>query len=160
VSSSRPAFGAVKIVRALPEDAGELSSIAHAAKAHWGYPGTWLRRWGDVLTLTPSYLNAHPTFAIASEGRIIGFFALVMREKEAFLDHLWVLPSEKGKGAGRLLFEAAENLANTSGATSLKVESDPHAEGFYLRMGAVRHGQVPASMDGTERFLPLLEKAL
>jgi GNAT superfamily N-acetyltransferase len=150
----------VKIVRALPEDAAELSALARAAKAHWGYPETWLRSWGGVLTLTPAYIRAHPKFAAVSEGRIVGFFAAVMRGDDALLEHLWVLPAEMGKGVGRLLFESAEAHARTAGAARLKVECDPHAEGFYVRMGAVKRGHVPAPMEGLERFLPLLEKAL
>jgi GNAT superfamily N-acetyltransferase len=65
-----------------------------------------------------------------------------------------------GKGAGRQLFEFAEALARAAGAGRIAVESDPHAEDFYVHMGAKRYGQVPAPIDGRERFLPLLEKAL
>jgi GNAT superfamily N-acetyltransferase len=150
----------LKIVRALPGDAGELSSIAHAAKGPWGYPGDWIRQWADVLTVTPDYIGDHPTLAVASEGRLIGFVAVVLRGREAFLDHFWVLPGEMGKGVGRLLFESAEAFAREAGATLLKVESDPHAVGFYRHMGAVTCGHVAAPMDGHGRFLPLLEKAL
>jgi hypothetical protein len=65
-----------------------------------------------------------------------------------------------GRGAGRALFGYAEDLARLAGAASIKVESDPHAEEFYVRMGAVRYGQVSATMDGHERFLPLMEKPI
>jgi GNAT superfamily N-acetyltransferase len=150
----------MEIVKALPEDATELSSVARAAKRHWGYPESWLRLWDDALTLTPDYIRANPTFCLRSGGRIVGFFALVLREGEVFLDHLWVLPSETGKGAGRRLFESAEEVARSAGAATLKVESDPHSEGFYVHMGATRYGLVSAPMEGNERSLPLLEKAL
>jgi GNAT superfamily N-acetyltransferase len=148
------------IVEARPEDAAELSSLARAAKGHWGYPESWLNRWSDGLTVTPGYIGANPTFCAVSDGRIIGFGALILRDGEARLDHLWVLPSSLGMGAGRVLFEFAENLARTSHATVLRVQSDPHAEEFYVHMGATRYGQVSAEMDGQARFLPLLEKAL
>jgi GNAT superfamily N-acetyltransferase len=150
----------MKIVAACPEDAAELSSIAHSAKGHWGYPESWINHWRDVLTITPGYIGANPTYCAISDERIIGFCALVLRDGEAYLDHLWVLPSAIGRGAGRILFEFAENFARTSGATIIRVESDPHAEEFYVHMGATKYGQVSANMDGHERFLPLLEKAL
>ena len=41
------------------------------------------------------------------------------------------------------------------GVTALSIESDPHAEGFYLRLGARRIGEVPSTLPG--RVLPLLE---
>jgi GNAT superfamily N-acetyltransferase len=150
----------MEVVRALPEDAAELSSVAHAAKRHWGYPEGWLRLWDDALTLTPDYIRTNATFCIRSGGHIVGFFVLVLREGEAFLDHLWVLPSEMGKGAGRRLFESAEEVARSAGAATLRVESDPHSEEFYVHMGATRCGLISAPMEGHERSLPLLEKAL
>jgi GNAT superfamily N-acetyltransferase len=150
----------VKIVDARPEDAGKLSSIAQAAKSHWGYPEAWLRRWRDALTVTPDDLRSNPTHVAVEDGRVIGFVAVVLRGGEAFVEHLWVAPGEMGRGAGRLLFEHAERLARAAGAGALRVESDPHAESFYVHMGATCYGRVPAAMDGTERFLPLLVKPL
>jgi GNAT superfamily N-acetyltransferase len=150
----------VKIVEARPENAAELSLIARSAKGHWGYPESWLNRWSDALTVTPGYINAYPTFCAVLDGGIVGFCALILRGGEAYLDHLWVLPSVLGKGVGRSLFEFAENVARDSKATIIRVESDPHAEEFYIHMGATRYGQVSAEMDGHERFLPLLEKPL
>jgi|HubBroStandDraft_5_1064220.scaffolds.fasta_scaffold298429_2 GNAT superfamily N-acetyltransferase len=150
----------MKIVRALPGDAAALSSVARDAKGHWGYPEDWLRRWDAVLTLTPAYVAAHPTYALVSDGTVLGFLALVLHGRTAQLDHLWVRPSAMGQGLGRRLFEFAEEVARSAGAATLKVESDPHAEKFYVRMGAIRCGEVPAAMDGVERHLVLLEKAL
>jgi GNAT superfamily N-acetyltransferase len=150
----------VRIVRARPADAGLLTSLAFAAKGHWGYPESWLRRWEGVLTVTPGYLRAIPTYKAVSRRRVIGFCSLLVRGREASLEHLWVLPAEIGRGAGRTLFSWAEAVARAAGAATLRVESDPHAEGFYIRMGAERRGRVPAPMDGNERYLPLLEKCL
>jgi hypothetical protein len=82
----------MKIVKARPEDAAELSSIARLAKGHWGYPESWLDRWSDVLTLAPGYISANPAYCVVSDGQIVGFCALILRESEAQLDHLWVLP--------------------------------------------------------------------
>src|SRR5580658_3300805 len=111
----------MKVVEARPEDAGELSSIAHAAKGHWGYPESWLRFWEEALTVTPDYIRSHPTYGVVSEGRMVGFCALALRGDDAVLEHLWVLPSEMGKGAGRLLFEFAADLARKAGAARMRV---------------------------------------
>ena len=92
--------------------------------------------------------------------RPLGFYALRFADGAAQLDHLWVLPEEMGRGIGRALFAHAEAAARQRGASRLRVESDPHAEGFYQRMGLVRCGEVPAPMDGQPRVLPLLEKEL
>jgi ribosomal protein S18 acetylase RimI-like enzyme len=59
-----------------------------------------------------------------------------------------------GAGIGaRLLREAIEAIAAAGGGT-LEIASDPNAEGFYLRMGAIRVGSLPSWPAG--RRLPLL----
>jgi GNAT superfamily N-acetyltransferase len=150
----------MKITRARPEDADTLTDIAIAAKRHWGYPESWMRQWEVVLTITPEYITAHPTFVAVTDERIAGFCAVQLRPEEALLDHLWVLPTAMGNGIGRALFAHAEGVARQAGAARMSMVGDPHAEGFYRRMGATVHGHEPAHMDGAERHLPLLAKAL
>ena len=150
----------MKVARARSENAEALTSIATAAKRHWGYPEGWICRWKDVLTVTADYIQFNPTFVALVDGKIVGFYALRFQAAEAQLDHLWVLPATMRRGIGRTLFEHAERTAREAGAVNLKVESDPHAEGFYRRMGAVVYGQQAAPTDGQARFLPLLQKGL
>jgi GNAT superfamily N-acetyltransferase len=153
-------FGLQHIRRAVAEDADALTGIAFAAKRHWGYPESWVRQWQGVLTITPDYIVANPTFAAVHESEIVGFGALQMEAGAAVLDHLWVSPRFMGKGVGRALFQHAEEIARASGARRMRIVGDPHAEAFYARMGATLYGRQRASMDGQERFLPLLEKSL
>lgn len=159
------------IAPAAPADVAALTAIAHAAKRHWGYPETWIRQWADSLTLTPDYLARHAVFVVREEEEIIGFCALKWEQRpagtqalpaagDAQLDHLWVLPAAMGKGIGRALFAHARQHARELGARRLWVESDPHAKAFYRHMGMTVSGRRPAPMDGTARFLPLLEMAL
>src|SRR5690606_14521101 len=88
----------------------------------------------------------------------VGFCALLMGGEEAWLDHLWVMPSRMRRGVGRALFEHAGRFAKANGVRRLKIVGDPHAEPFYRRMGAVRYGSQAANIDGVERRLPLFEK--
>lgn len=57
---------------------------------------------------------------------------------------LFVEPDRIGIGAGRALFEAAIDAARAEGFTTIFIDSDPDAEGFYPRMGAVRIGDAPS----------------
>ena len=145
---------------AQPDEADRLTAIAHAAKRHWGYPEAWIRQWRDTLTITPDYLARHPTFVIERDGTVVAFASLLSQGSVAVLDHLWVLPSEMKQGFGRALFLQAEKTARAAGVTQLKVTADPHAEEFYRKMGLVTVGREEASLDGHERFLPLMEKTL
>jgi predicted N-acetyltransferase YhbS len=150
----------MKITRACAQNADALTKVAFAAKRHWHYPESWMRRWEEALTITPAYVIENPTFVAVVEGEFVGFWAVQIEAGEAMLDYLWVLPPFMGKGVGRALFQHAEEVARASGAMRMRIVGDPHAEQFYSRMGAALYGHESASMDGEERFLPLLEKIL
>ncbi len=146
----------IELVRAQPHHAGELSAIARAAKAHWGYPPHWLEQWRELLTLTPEFIARHETYVAQRDGRTTGFYALVETPDTFSLEHLWVLPERMGEGIGRALFQHAAGRAAAGGASRLTIESDPQAEPFYLHLGAKRVGAVMSEVDGQPRELPLL----
>lgn len=150
---------------AKPGDAPTLTRIAFAAKAHWGYPAAWLAEWEPGLRVTPEFLAANEVFvarpSAGGAGEILGWAALVAAADGAlWLDHLWVQPAAMGRGVGRVLFEHAVARARARGFASLRIESDPHAEPFYQRMGARRTGLAISMVQGTPRALPLLEHSL
>lgn len=150
----------MKIAEASTADAVALTNIAFAAKRHWQYPERWIRRWRQDLTITPEYIGRNPTFVAMIGGEIAGLCAVQIEAGEALLDHLWVMPSFMRRGVGRALFRHAEDVARERGASRMRIVGDPHAEPFYSHMGTTVYGREPATMDGEERFLPLLEKRL
>ena len=66
----------MRIRRAAAEDADALSDLAHRAKAHWGYPASWMREWDPQLTIIPGYLELHDVFVAEKDGTIVGMCAL------------------------------------------------------------------------------------
>ncbi len=149
----------VAIRDATPADAARLSGIAHAAKAHWGYPAAWLELWRAELTLTAADL-ARLTVRVAAgdDGAPLGFAATsTAGSPRRELEHLWVDPAAMGRGVGRALLRDALRLAHEAGAVGLSILSDPHAADFYRRCGARPAEDVPAPMPGApERTLPRL----
>lgn len=145
---------------ARPDEADRLTAIAHAAKRHWGYPETWIQRWRETLTITPDYIARHRTFVLEQDSLAVAFGSVILQNGDAVLDHLWVPPESMKHGFGRALFAHVENAARTAGAGLLKVTADPHAEDFYRKMGLITVGREEASLNGHERFLPLMEKRL
>jgi len=132
----------------------ELTRIARAAKAHWGYPVQWLDAWEPELTYDARTLDEHDVFVVERAGRIAGVGSLSRDGDTAEIEGLWVAPDAMGHGVGRVLFDECVRRAKTAGATTLIIDSDPHAVGFYERMGAVRVGAVPTAIEG--RALPRL----
>jgi GNAT superfamily N-acetyltransferase len=144
----------MEILRARPEDAAELTEIAMLAKAHWGYPQRWLDLWRITLTVDEDTIRKQRVYLAAQDGRTIGFYALIGSPPALDLDQLWIRPEWIGKGVGRILVQHALELAILAGAERVDVQAEPHAEGFYQKMGARRVGEYSYELDGQLRVLP------
>lgn len=158
--SSRP--DPLSIRPATSADSPRLTALAREAKAHWGYPVAWLEAWRDALTITPEYIEAHAVFVAESAARppaVLGVCAIEDHGDHWELGHLWVDPGAHGEGVGRALVKQALVIAGERRPGSMvRVESDPHAAGFYRRLGAREVGAVSAPMDGDPaRVLPVFE---
>lgn len=146
----------ILIERAIPDKAEELSRISFESKSHWGYPSEWMAAWTEALRIDRDQIATHATFVARQDNELLGFYLLQNDGEKAVLEHLWVRPSQIGKGLGRLLFVHAVEQARTRGAKFIEIESDPNAEGFYHRQGARRVGTVNATVAGCPREVPVL----
>lgn len=144
------------IRRATTDDSPTLTSIAHDAKRYWGYPEHWIKHWQDELTISNDFVNANEVYLSTSDDEVRGFYALVVRDDKAELEHLWVAPQFIGTGVGKELFLHAMQRAGARDVSEVQITSDPNAEGFYQKMGAHRIGEVRADMDDKPRTIPRL----
>ena len=152
---NRKQFMKIAVNRARPEDAEELSLVARAAKAHWGYSEHDLALWADDLTISPQFVEDNAVFCVERAGAPVGFCATESGDHGWEIGHLWVEPEHIGTGVGGALLRHAADWACSRGIETLRVVSDPHAEGFYAKFGARRVGRVPSVPEG--RTLPVLE---
>lgn len=150
----------MEIRRALPSDAEALSALAYAAKSYWGYPEYWMQMWKPQLTFSPEHLEEHEGWVALVENAPVGFCILMEKNGNAWIEDLWVLPDYIGKGVGKALFCHARDLALQRGYSRLQLEADPHAIGFYEKMGMRKIGERRADLDGQPRALPLMELLL
>jgi GNAT superfamily N-acetyltransferase len=144
---------------ARPEEAAALTALCIRSKAHWGYDSEFMRQSGIALTITPSMIEEGRV--LVAEDRhadLIGVAAIEKMEGEGKFDlaRLFVRPFALRAGIGRTLFEAAVRLVEIEGGTCLSILSDPFAEAFYIRLGAVPIAEAPSdAVQG--RLLPLLK---
>lgn len=132
-----------------PSDCEQLSALAFASKASWGYDEAFMEACRAELTIRPEDLR-NARIRIAYEAEMLGFHGVRGEE----LEWLFVAPAAMGRGVGRALLADACAIARTNGVETLRVEADPFAADFYERAGARRIGEVPsASIAG--RVLPL-----
>jgi N-acetylglutamate synthase-like GNAT family acetyltransferase len=146
----------VIIRQASPKEAAVLTQIALDAKRHWGYPEHWIQHWQEDLTISSDFINNNQVYVAECEDEIIGFYALVVGERQAELEHMWVAPQFIGTGVGKELFIHAMQTAAGENISEVEISADPNAEGFYQRMGARRIGEVTSEIDGQTRRVPRL----
>ena len=130
------------------EEAATLSAIAREAKAMWGYGPEALAAWKDQLTIAAADIGSRPFFAAQVDAVVTGFYSLAPAGDQWELDNLWVAPAHARCGIGGALLKHALLQARLGGAQRLLVDSDPNAEAFYLKAGAVRAGEVGAPLPG------------
>jgi N-acetylglutamate synthase-like GNAT family acetyltransferase len=140
---------------ARPDEAAALSELALRSKAHWGYDAEFLDRCRAVLTLRSDEIEARRTVLAEEDEKVQGFYTL----DDGELGNLWIDPGHLRKGVGRRLWAHAVETARALGFKELFVVADPHAEGFYRAMGAIRIGEVPSEIEPGRR-LPQLQATL
>jgi GNAT superfamily N-acetyltransferase len=141
---------------ARPDEAAALTELALRSKAHWGYSAAFMAAVRAELTQNPSDIGRHPTFVAEDRRDVGGFYTLRPRpDGELELADLFVAPEWIGRGCGRALLAHARDQARALGYRRMVVQSDPYAEGFYVRAGGRVIGSEPSgSIPG--RTLPLL----
>ncbi|WP_127533767.1 GNAT family N-acetyltransferase [Paenibacillus kobensis] len=135
------------IRRAIEGDAEELSRIAYASKAYWGYDDQYMISAKPFLTITSEHIHRNEVYVQERSDGIAGFYSLRLEGRESELVWLFVRPSFIGKGMGSLLWNHLVHLADSCGAQRMYIVSDPNAERFYLARGASRVGTKPSLVD-------------
>ena len=117
--------------------------VALQRRAALANPGDrpFLEAHPDAIDTPKARFHAGNVLVAERDGALLGFAALYMRKDgDAELDGLFVEPKAWRGGIGRALVEAALARAGALGAPRLTVIGNPHARGFYLKLGFVMTG--------------------
>lgn len=136
------------------KDAALLRDLLITSKGYWGYSQEQLEKWRSNLTFKEEYIARNTVKLIVKENDVIGFFALVKGDSNE-LDHLWLLPNAIGKGYGNRAFDQILAECEALGISDFFIISDPDAEGFYLKKGALKVGEIYS--EPQQRMLPKLK---
>ncbi len=127
----------MQVRKAVPGESSSLAALCIRSKAHWGYDDAFMEMSAASLAVSEDDIaSGRVLVAVDGNGRALGMACVLPEGVTADLDALFVDPPAIGKGAGRLLFDAAIGLARTLGARRLTILADPNAAPFYERMGA------------------------
>jgi len=138
-SSVTGRHGEVRVRRAVARDARRLTRLVTTSRAYEGPYAPMVAGY----KVGPDYIEAHRVHvAVDDDGRVLGFYALVLSPPE--LDLMFVADDVQGRGIGRLLVGHLREEARRAGLLSVRVVAHPPAEGFYRSVGAERTGTVAA----------------
>ncbi|MFJ2559565.1 MULTISPECIES: GNAT family N-acetyltransferase [unclassified Streptomyces] len=156
---TRPRGGArgaaVEIRRATAGDAGRLTKLVRGSHAYRGPYASMVAGY----RVGQDYIETHEVYvATGEDGRVLGFYALVLDPPE--LDLMFVADDAQGLGIGRRLVGHLTGRAREAGLDAVRVVAHPPAEGFYRSVGALRTGTVAARppavpWDRPEMVLPV-----
>jgi GNAT superfamily N-acetyltransferase len=144
------------IRRALPSEAGALTELALRSKANWGYDAEFMQMARPYMVIAPEIVENGTSFLAERAGEILGFYILAIEEETPTLRDLWIDPAAMRTGIGSALWAHMIGQAITLGYRTVRIVSEPKAEGFYLRMGARRTG-LHESEAVPGRMLPVME---
>ncbi|KLU63362.1 acetyltransferase (GNAT) family protein [Peptococcaceae bacterium CEB3] len=149
----------LNIRRAEEADSDDLTAISFASKGHWNYPEEYFDIWNKELTITPDYIRQNGVFLAEAEGVSVGYASIVEVKDDIrinqvviprgfWLEHLFVKPEFIGRRIGMQLITFLKRWCGGEGIERLHIFSDPHARGFYEKVGARYIGEVPSSVAG------------
>ena len=141
------------------DEAAALTALAVRSKAHWPYDAAMMAVFRRTIVITAEDIAAHCVLVHETAGVADGVAVLIAHGEEAELDHLWVDPPAIGLGVGKRLFQAVAEQAKRAGAVRIVLNSDPYAEAFYGKLGAVRIGDHPVA-EIPDRILPRMAFSL
>jgi len=144
------------IKKANLKDISAMTEVVIASKGYWDYPEEWMALWQDDLNITPEKLKQRDFFLGKVGAEIVFIYSISQLDSNRYeLEDCWVAAKQIGHGYGRILFDDLNERLRARGASSLKIISDPNAEGFYRKMGAVKIGEEPTKIKG--RVFPVFE---
>lgn len=146
----------MNIRKAEAHEASYLSDLSFRSKAYWGYSDEFMEACRDDLTVSPEYIASSLVYVLEDRETIKGFLGLEREGDSCLLKDLFIEPEAIGKGYGRALWRYMLVVAKDLGVHKITIHSEPHAENFYLLMGAKRVGEIESTVF-QGRTLPLLE---
>lgn len=132
----------IAIRTATPDEAEAITGVAMRSKAYWGYDEHFMETFRPELTVTPAQIADDHVAVAERDGRIAGFVHLRPESDDTlelvslFID-IWAIR----QGIGQRLWDYSLDHAREQGYHAVTLESDPNAEAFYRKQGAVETGK-------------------
>lgn len=145
----------VKVRQAKLDEAESLTNLSTRAEAYWGFDDEYMARFKVLYKITKEFINDNLTYVMHDEDKIIGFYSIMQKGKEASLEYFFIEPEFIGKGYGRQLWKHMCNRCLKLDIKKIEIVTSPEAKEFYIKMGAIEVGIVE-SIVKKGRIIPKL----
>jgi len=130
-----------EIKKARADDLITLNQVLRLSKAYWGYDKSALDRFMEKLGFTIEGIENSQTYLVYAHKKMIGFYGFATdKDGQTELNNFFLHPDFIGKNLGRKLWDLCCATAKNMDIHEFLIWSDPHAEGFYLKMGCKKIG--------------------
>jgi N-acetylglutamate synthase-like GNAT family acetyltransferase len=99
-----------------------------------------------IYEVTEDFIRKNPTFILYEDGRIIGFYALLIKPEGNELDFFYIEPQCIGKGYGEKMWNHLKNYCKGHNIKDFTLVTSPQAKEFYEKMGAIQIGEVESTL--------------
>ena len=149
---TRPPDPQVRPRDAQPQERAALEALQWRASLHNEGDRAALLAHPDAIELPRWQIDDGLVRVVERAGTVAGFSVLLAPVHAAcVLDGLFVEPDVMGMGLGRILVQDAARIARERGAAIIEVIANPHADGFYERLGFRSVGSVETRFGPGER---------
>ena len=124
-----------------PAERIALEELQRRASLVWEATRADLLAHPEAIQLPRIQLEERRVRVAEVAGDPVGFSVVLPQTTELWeLDGLFVEPTRWSTGIGRALMIDAIDLAQRQGARVIEVTANPHAEGFYVKLGFTHSG--------------------
>jgi GNAT superfamily N-acetyltransferase len=123
------------------EDVVLTDLVMRSVQQRWRYPAEFMEWHPEYIAIGPHHVDSMITNVLEVGGQVVGVYVLRGEPPQMELSRMMIDPAMIGHGYGRLMWDHASETARSLGVHLLTIDSDPNAEGFYQRMGAITVGE-------------------
>lgn len=145
-----------EIREAVTNEAHELSKLAYESKSYWNYDREYLEKAREHMIITEKEIINDLIFVAENGQDIVGFYHFTKSQDESELKWFFVHPRSIGQGLGQILWNHLLKTIKYHKIDRFVIKSDPNAEAFYIKRGALRIG-IQSSIVDEKIKLPILK---
>lgn len=136
--------------KACESDVTALRVIARNSEAVWGFSETFLQIFDDSYNVTNDFVNDNTVYVMEQNNVIVGFWGVILHERSAELEFLYVDSGKIRMGYGRHLWNHMSEWCRLNNIMRIDFVTSQPAVGFYLKCGAMLNGTAYSVIDGRE----------